>query len=120
MLDAAAAQRFATTAISYEADPPSMSELADRVGELRAAEADLKAYIARMKALFEASGEDQAEGVLFRIVLGAESVSTTLDRKAIEDAMGESWIRKFLKFSKPSRTFSCYSRTAKSKRAIAA
>ena len=97
MIGAAAAQSFATTAISYEADPPSMSELADRVGELKAAEADLKAYIARMKALFEASGEDQAEGVLFRIVLGAESVSTTLDRKAIEDAMGEILDQKVLK-----------------------
>jgi len=41
----------------------------------------------------------------------------TLDRKAIEAAMGESWLARFLKFGKPSRTFSCYARTAKAKRA---
>jgi hypothetical protein len=39
-----------------------------------------------------------AKGVLFRVVLGAESVATTLDRKAIEAAMGESWLARFLKF----------------------
>jgi transposase len=55
--------------------------------------------------------------VLFRVVLGAESVATTLDRKAIEAAMGESWLSRFLKFGKPSRSFSCYARTAKAKRA---
>jgi hypothetical protein len=31
-----------------------------------------------VKALFVASGRDEAEGVLFRVVLGAESVATTL------------------------------------------
>jgi hypothetical protein len=40
-----------------------------------------------------------------------------LDRKAIEAAMGESWLARFLKFGKPSRSFSCYARTAKAKRA---
>jgi hypothetical protein len=52
-----------------------------------------------------------------RVVLGAESVATTLDRKAIEAAMGESWLARFLKFGKPSRSFNCYARTAKAKRA---
>jgi len=42
---------------------------------------------------------------------------TTLDRKAIEAAMGESWLARFLKFGKPSRSFNCYARTAKAKRA---
>jgi hypothetical protein len=64
-----------------------------------------------------ASGRDEAEGALFRVVLGAESVATTVDRKAIEAAMGESWLARFLKFGKPSRSFSCYARTAKAKRA---
>ena len=59
----------------------------------------------------------RAEGVLFRVVLGAESVATTLDRKALEGAMGESWLARFLKFGKPSRSFNCYARTAKAKRA---
>ena len=60
---------------------------------------------------------DEAEGALFRVVLGAESVATTVDRKAIEAAMGESWLARFLKFGKPSRSFNCYARTAKAKRA---
>jgi len=38
-------------------------------------------------------------------------------RKAIEAAMGESWLARFLKFGKPSRSFNCYARTAKAKRA---
>src|SRR6478672_7618264 len=63
---------------------------------------DLDAYLDRLKALFVASGRDEAEGVLFRVVLGAASVATTLDRKAIEAAMGESWLARFLKFGKPS------------------
>ena len=78
-----------------------MEELADRVGELKAAKSDLDAYLERLKALFVASGRDEAEGALFRVVLGAESVATTLDRKAIEAAMGESWLARFLKFGKP-------------------
>ena len=94
-----------------------MEELADRVGELKAAKSDLDAYLERLKALFVANGCDEAEGVLFRVVLGAESVATTLDRKAIEAAMGENWLARFLKFGKPSRSFNCYARTAKAKRA---
>jgi hypothetical protein len=61
--------------------------------------------------------DDERPGVLFRVVLGAESVATTLDRKAIEAAMGESWLARFLKFGKSSRSFNCYARTAKAKRA---
>jgi hypothetical protein len=114
---ATAAQRFATTPISYAGDPSSMEELADRVGELKAAKSDLDAYLERLKALFIASGRDEAEGVLFRVVLSAESVATTVDRKAIEAAMGESSLARFLKFGKPSRSFNCYARTAKAKRA---
>jgi hypothetical protein len=45
------------------------------------------------------------------VVLGAESVATTVDRKAIEAAMGESWLARFLKFGKPSRSFNWYART---------
>ena len=55
--------------------------------------------------------------MLFRVVLSAESVATTVDRKAIEAAMGESSLARFLKFGKPSRSFNCYARTAKAKRA---
>jgi hypothetical protein len=33
-----------------------MEELADRVGELKAAKSDLDAYLERLKALFVASG----------------------------------------------------------------
>jgi hypothetical protein len=75
--------------------------------------------LATLAAALNAAGttRDEAEGVLFRVVLGAESVATTLDRKAIEAAMGESWLARFLKFGKPSRSFSCYARTAKAKRA---
>ena len=50
---ATAAQRFATVPISYAADPSSMEELADRVGELKAAKSDLDAYLrpGRMRTL---------------------------------------------------------------------
>jgi hypothetical protein len=44
-------------------------------------------------------------------------VATTLDRKALEAKIGESWVARFLKFGKPSRSFNCYARTAKAKRA---
>ena len=42
---ATAAQRFATAPISYVGDPSSMEELADRVGEPKAAKSDLDAYL---------------------------------------------------------------------------
>jgi hypothetical protein len=50
-------------------------------------------------------------------VRSSPNSATTVDRKAIEAAMGESWLARFLKFGKPSRSFSCYARTAKAKRA---
>ena len=37
-----------------------MEELADRVGELKAAKSDLDAYLERLKALFVANGRDEA------------------------------------------------------------
>jgi hypothetical protein len=91
--------------VCQKCTPSSMEELADRVGELKAAKSDLDAYLERLKALFVASGRDEAEGALFRVVLGAASVATTVDRKAIEAAMGERWLARFLKFGKPSRSF---------------
>ena len=42
-----------------------MEELADRVGELKAAKSDLDAYLERLKALFVANGRDEAEGGRF-------------------------------------------------------
>src|SRR5260221_9700388 len=74
--------RIATVPISYAGDPSSMEELADRVGELKAAKSDLDAYLERLKALFVASGRDEAEGVLFRVVLSAESVAPSLAARA--------------------------------------
>jgi hypothetical protein len=108
---------FATAAIGYADDPSSMEDLADRVGELKAVKADIDNYLERLKTLFVASGRDTAEGVLFRVVLSAESCSSNLDRKAIEAAMGETWLAKYLKWTRPSRTFNCYARTGKAKRA---
>jgi hypothetical protein len=67
-----------------------MEELADRVGEPKAAKSDLDAYLERLKALFVASGRDEAEGVLFRVVLGAESVATTLRADRQGEARGVS------------------------------
>jgi hypothetical protein len=40
----------------------SMEELADRVGEPKAAKSDLDAYLERVKALFVASGREEAAG----------------------------------------------------------
>jgi hypothetical protein len=73
--------------------------------------------VRRCRGAVRSSGRDEAERALFRVVLGTESVATTVDRKAIEAAIGESWLARFLKFGKPSRSFSCHARTAKAKRA---
>ena len=54
--------------------------MADRVGELKAAKSDLDGYLERLKALFVASGRDEAEGVLFRVVLSAAVLSHIRER----------------------------------------
>jgi len=108
---------FRLAAISYAGAPTTLSELADRVGELKAAQADINDELARLKDQLAKSGESEAEGCLFRVTLSAASCSTILDRKAIERDMGEAWIAKYLKWSKPSRAMTCAAKTGKAKRA---
>ena len=103
-------QPFRLAAISYTDDPASLGELADRVGKLRAAEADLKKEIDRLREMFVASGQREAEGALFRVSLGAEAMQSTVDRKALENEMGERWLARFLKWSPRAGAFTCTAR----------
>lgn len=87
--------------------PEDPALIADAIGDLKALEARVKAEIQKLRdklvdrALFEVMGGR------YRVSFGEEIVSTTLDRKAIEAAMGEAWCTPFLKFSKPTRRMSC-------------
>ncbi len=104
---------FLLAGICYADDPSTMAELADRVGELKAAKAEIEGYIDHLRELFAASGRAEAEGALFRVALGAESEAATIDRKAIERDMGESWIAKYLKWSRRAGAFTCTAKTGK-------
>ncbi len=104
---------FKLAALSFADDPATMAELADRVGKLRAAKAEIDADIERMRELFAASGQPEAEGTLFRVAIGAQCMAATLDRAAIERDMGESWIAKYLKWSKRAGSFTCTAKTGK-------
>jgi hypothetical protein len=110
---------FKMAAIAYADDPATMTELADRVGKLKAAKAEIEAQIERMRDLFAASGQADTEGALFRVALGAESQVATIDRAAIERDMGESWLRKYLKWSRRAGSFTCIAKTGKPRRAAA-
>src|SRR5262249_43074275 len=56
-------------------------------------------------------GVSEAEGALFRSLVVAETMVSTLDRQGIEKEMGEAWIARFLKFSKRSALIKTTART---------
>ena len=53
----------------------------------------------------------EAEGALFRSLVVAETIVSTLDRSGIEKETGEAWIACFLKFSKRSAFVKTMART---------
>ena len=76
------------------------ADLADMHGRLGAEIAELEA---RRKAIADeliARGIRQAEGDLFESTIVGETMVANIDRKAIERDMGESWLVKYLRWSK--------------------
>ena len=55
--------------------------------------------VLRLAAELVRRGAD-VEGMMFRSTIVAETSVTTLDRAAIERDMGETWIAKYLKWSR--------------------
>lgn len=107
---------FRVGEISYRSDPVTPGELADRVGDCKAAIADLDAYIGRMRDWLEASGLSCAEGALFRVTITADSRQSTIDRKKLEADLGEVKLRKYLKWSARKGSFLCTAKTGKAVR----
>jgi hypothetical protein len=76
------------------------ADLADMHGRLGAEIAEIEA---RRKAIADeliARGIQRAEGDLFESTVVGETMVATIDRKAIERDMGESWIVKYLRWSR--------------------
>lgn len=63
--------------------PATNEAFADRLGEIQAMIADLKAEEAGLKAILLASGEDVVEGDLFRVSMSRDIETTRVDWKAV-------------------------------------
>lgn len=72
--------------------------IADQLGVLAAWEAAIETRRKELRAQVEAAG-GRVEGTLFDAAIGAESVRTTVDRKAIEKDLGEAAVARWLKFT---------------------
>jgi hypothetical protein len=92
--------------------PAALRAICDRYGAVKAMAADATAELEKLRRRFILARVDEAEGKLFRLVLSAETVPTTLDRAALERDLGAG-LDRYLKFGKPSRSLRCYSRTGK-------
>lgn len=86
-------------------------DLADEHGALCARIADLETRRKAIGAELIRRGVTEIEGALFRCVVVAETVTATVDRGAIEAAMGEAWLARFLKWSKRSAHVKTTART---------
>ena len=104
------------TLIGVPAAPETVGEIADRYGELLAQKAEIETELKELQRRFKASGQREAEGRLFRLAMGDDCMTTTLDRKAIEAEMGETWTARFLKFSKRCGAFTCTAKHGKTRR----
>ena len=89
----------------------SAGDLADEHGHLCAKIADLETRKRAIAGELIGLGDSAAEGALFRSLVIAETVVSSLDRAGIEKAMGEAWIARFLKFSKRSAFIKTTART---------
>jgi hypothetical protein len=88
------------------------ADLADMHGRLGAEIAELEA---RRKAIAEemiARGVPRIEGDLFESTVVGETMVANIDRQAIERDMGESWLAKYLKWSKRCASVRTTSRDA--------
>ncbi|MGD9613806.1 MAG: hypothetical protein AB7H90_01265 [Alphaproteobacteria bacterium] len=74
--------------------------LADMHGQIGAEIAALEARRKAIAAEMISRGINHAEGALFHSTVVAETMVASLDRKAIEEAMGEAWTTRFLKWTK--------------------
>ena len=80
----------------------SAGDLADEHGQLCAQIADLETRKRALAGELIRRGVSECEDALFRSLVVAETMVSTLDRQGIEKARGEAWIARFLKFSKRS------------------
>jgi hypothetical protein len=76
------------------------ADLADMHGRLGAEIAELEARRRAVGDELIARGIRQAEGDQFESTVVGETMVANIDRKAIERDMGESWIVKYLRWSK--------------------
>jgi hypothetical protein len=77
-----------------------IGDLADEHGRLGAEIAEIEARRKAIAAEIIGRGVLHADGALFTAAVVAETTTATIDRKAIERDMGESWIAKYLKWGK--------------------
>ena len=89
----------------------SAGDLADERGQVCAQIADLETRKRAVAGELIRRGVSEAEGVLFRTVMVAETMVATIDRAGIEKAMGEAWIARFLRWSKRSAFVKTTART---------
>jgi hypothetical protein len=76
------------------------AELADMHGRLGAEIAELEARRKAVAAEMIVRGIPRAEGGRFESKVVGETMVANIDRKAIERDMGESWLAKYLRWSK--------------------
>lgn len=76
------------------------ADLADEYGRIGAEIAALEVRRKAIAAELIGRGKSSVDGEQFTATVVAEAMVATIDRKAIEDEMGEAWISRFLKWSK--------------------
>jgi hypothetical protein len=68
-------------------------------GTICAQIADLETRRKSIAAELIGRGVTQADGALFHATVIPATSASTIDRKAVEKAMGEAWLNRFLKWS---------------------
>jgi hypothetical protein len=76
------------------------ADLADIHGQLGAEIAELEARRKAVAVELMARGVQHVEGDLFEATVVCETMVANIDRKAIERDMGESWLTKYLKWTR--------------------
>jgi hypothetical protein len=92
----------AVTNLPSRFDNLSAGDLADEHGTLGVQIAELEARRKAIGAELLHRGVCEIDGSRFHAVAIAETMTATINRKAIEKAMGEAWLARFLKWSKRS------------------
>jgi hypothetical protein len=76
-----------------------LGDLADQHGRICAQIADLDSRRKAIAAEIIGRGVTSADGALFHAIIVPATSAATIDRKAIEKAMGEAWLSRYLKWS---------------------